>query len=237
MPFTFSHVAVVLPFIKNNKLSATALIAGSMSPDFEYFFRMKMQSEISHTFLGIFLIDFPLGFIVMFAFHQIIKKPLIENAPIFFQKRLHVVKESNWILYFKNNIFIVFISFFLGAISHVLWDSMTHWNGFMVQYFSFFNATLYSLPVYKLGQYGSSIIGLIVILFFVYKLPEEYVKSTKINLNYWFCTLFFAVVLIAMRFYFGSELNKIGNAIVSVISPIVIAVVLSGLLFRDKKNI
>jgi hypothetical protein len=55
-----------------------------MSSDFEYFFRMKMQSEISHTFLGIFLIDFPLGFVVMFAFHEIIKKPFIENSPTFF---------------------------------------------------------------------------------------------------------------------------------------------------------
>ncbi|SEF46838.1 protein of unknown function [Flavobacterium urumqiense] len=42
MPFTFSHPAIILPFLKNKKLSATALIIGSMSPDFEYFFRMKM---------------------------------------------------------------------------------------------------------------------------------------------------------------------------------------------------
>lgn len=86
MPFTFSHPAILLPFLKNKKLSATALIVGSTSPDLEYFFRMRMQSEISHTFSGIFLIDFPLGFIVMFVFHEIIKKPLIENAPLFSKK-------------------------------------------------------------------------------------------------------------------------------------------------------
>ncbi len=50
MPFTFSHPAIVLPFLKKKHFSATALVVGTMSPDLEYFFRMKIQSEISHTF-------------------------------------------------------------------------------------------------------------------------------------------------------------------------------------------
>jgi hypothetical protein len=37
MPFTLSHQPFFLPFLKIKKLSATALIIGSMSPDFEYF--------------------------------------------------------------------------------------------------------------------------------------------------------------------------------------------------------
>lgn len=84
MPFTFSHAAAVLPFLNNKKMSATALVVGSMSPDFEYFFRMKMQSELSHTFQGIYLVDFPLSFVVILAFHSVIKKPLIDNSPPFF---------------------------------------------------------------------------------------------------------------------------------------------------------
>lgn len=119
MPFTFSHPAIVLPFLKNKNLSATALVAGSISPDLEYFFRMQMQSEISHTFLGIFLIDFPLGFIVIFTFHIIIKKSLIANLPYFFQSRMQLLRNSNWLQYFKNNILVVILSFFLGTLSHI----------------------------------------------------------------------------------------------------------------------
>ncbi|WP_434297574.1 DUF4184 family protein [Clostridium sporogenes] len=39
MPFTFSHPAIVLHLEKkwNKYFSFTALILGSMSPDFEYF--------------------------------------------------------------------------------------------------------------------------------------------------------------------------------------------------------
>ncbi|WP_367756734.1 DUF4184 family protein [Flavobacterium sp. WC2430] len=237
MPFTLSHPAIILPFLKNKKLSATALIVGSMSPDFEYFFRMRMQSEISHTLLGIFLIDFPLGFIVMFTFHEIIKRPFIENTPVFFQKRMQELKESNWVNYFKNNIFTVLICFFLGAVSHILWDSMTHWDGFMVQNFSFFNIEIYGIPVYKIAQHVSSIIGLIWIAYYIYNLPEENKDIKRINLSYWSIAVLFAMVLIAMRFYFGTELEKIGNAVVSIISPMVIAITLTGLIFRNKKTI
>ena len=237
MPFTLSHPAILLPFLKNKKLSATALIIGSMSPDFEYFFRMKMQSDISHTFWGIFLIDFPLGFIVMFAFHEIIKKPFIENAPLFFQKRLAVLKDSNWIDYFKNNFLTVVISFFLGAVSHIFWDSMTHWDGYLVQRVSFLNLELFSIPLYKIAQHLSSIIGLAYILGYVYNLPSDNKELRVINLNYWYLTFLFAVFAIAVRFYFGTELDKIGNAIVSVLSPMIFAVTLVGFFFRNKRAI
>jgi hypothetical protein len=237
MPFTLSHPAILLPFLKNKKLSATALIIGSMSPDFEYFFRMKMQSDISHTFWGIFLIDFPLGFIVMFAFHEIIKKPFIENAPLFFQKRLAVLKDSKWIDYFKNNFLTVVISFFLGAVSHIFWDSMTHWDGYLVQRVSFLNLELFSIPLYKIAQHLSSIIGLAYILGYVYNLPSDNKELRVINLNYWYLTFLFAVFAIAVRFYFGTELDKIGNAIVSVLSPMIFAVTLVGFFFRNKRAI
>jgi hypothetical protein len=208
-----------------------------MSPDFEYFFRMRMQSEISHTFMGIFLIDFPLGFIVMFAFHEIIKKPLIENAPLFFQKRLWVLKKSNWIDYFKNNLILVLVSFFLGAVSHILWDSMTHWDGYLVQRISFFNVEFLSIPVYKIAQHLSSIVGLIYISWYIYTLHADSKELRLINFNYWYLTFLFAVFAIALRFYFGTELNKIGNAIVSVISPMIFSLTLVGFFFRSNKTI
>ena len=237
MPFTLSHPAIILPFLKSKKWSATALIVGAMSPAFEYFFRMRMQREISHSLLGIFTIDFPLGFIVMFTFHQIIKKPLLENAPVFLQKRLRELKESNWVDYFKNNVVTVLLSFFIGTVSHIFWDSMTHWDGFMVQSFSFFNVELFSLPFYKIAQHISSIIGLIWIVFYSSKLPKENAVVNPINRNYWTVSILFSLLFIAVRFYFGTELDQIGNAIVSIISPTVLAFTLSGLVFQKSKSI
>lgn len=237
MPFTLSHPAIILPFLKNKNVSETALIVGAMSPDLEYFFRMKIQSEIGHTFLGIFLIDFPLGLITIILFHEIIKKPLIENTPYFFQKRLNDLKELNWIEYLKNNIFTVLISFFIGTISHIFWDSITHWNGYLVENISVLNIKIYNIPLYKIGQHLSSVIGMCFIFIYFRKMPFKQVSVKKINPNYWYLVLVFSTIVILMRFYFGTEFNKIGNIIVSTISSIIIAATLAGLIFRNQKKI
>ena len=54
MPFTFSHPAIVLPlkYLPKKWFSFTGLIIGSMTPDFEYFLRMKVKSDYSHTLNG-----------------------------------------------------------------------------------------------------------------------------------------------------------------------------------------
>lgn len=234
MPFTFCHPAIILPFIKNKNASATALIVGAMSPDFEYFFRMKMQSEISHTLLGVFLVDFPLGFIVIFAFHGLIKKPLIQNSPIFIQQRLQGLKEFDWFRYFKTNVLIVLISFFVGTVSHIFWDSFTHWDGYFVQQFSVLNLKIYSIAVYKLAQHLSSIIGLGIIASYFFKLPVNEININTLAMRYWYLIACLSAVIIAIRFYYGTHMDQIGNAVVSVISPIIIAFCLGGFIFRNR---
>lgn len=235
MPFTFSHPAIVLPFLKNKRVSATALIIGSMSPDFEYFFRMKMQSEISHTFLGVLLIDLPLGFLVMFVFHQIIKKPLIENSPTFFKNRLAILKNSNWMDYFKKNVFTVLISFFLGAFSHLFWDSMTHWNGYLVQRIPFLNEVVFTVPIYKIAQHLSTVVGLGVLFVYFYKQPDEDKFIEETALKYWYMSFSFAAVILAVRFSFGLPLAEIGSVIVSIIFSGVLAITAVGMIFRSRK--
>lgn len=54
MSFTFSHPAIVSPlnYFPNKWFSLTGLVIGSLTPDFEYFLRMRIKSnceEISKT--------------------------------------------------------------------------------------------------------------------------------------------------------------------------------------------
>lgn len=235
MPFTFSHPAIILPLLNNRRVSATALVFGSMSPDFEYFFRMKMQSEISHTFLGVLLIDFPLGFLMMFVFHEVIKKPLISNSPNFFKNRLAVLKDSNWMYYFKRNAFTVVFSFFIGAFTHLFWDSLTHWDGYIVQRIPFLSEVFFKVPVYKIGQHLSTIIGLGVLFVYLYKQPREDKFIEVAVLNYWYMSFGFAAAILAVRFSFGLSLDEIGSVIVSIIFSGLLAVTAVGLIFRSRK--
>src|SRR5581483_12465816 len=50
VPFTLAHPAAVLP-LRRRGLVFSALVVGSMAPDFEYFFGLKRP--ISHTMPGI----------------------------------------------------------------------------------------------------------------------------------------------------------------------------------------
>jgi hypothetical protein len=234
MPFTFSHPAIILPLLEHRKISATALVVGSMSPDFEYFFRMKMQSEISHSFLGILLIDFPLGFLVMCVFHGIIKNSLIDHLPSFFKARLQLLKNNNWFTYLKNNVLVVCISFIIGALSHLFWDSMTHWDGYIVQRVAFLNAPILNISIYKLMQHLSSIVGLAIILHFIYKLPVLPTTPTVNPIKYWMAVTLITSVILTLRFSFGLQLQEVGSLIVSILFSGMIALTVVGLFYKRK---
>lgn len=87
MPFTPSHIAAVLPFDQSKKLSITALVIGSMAPDFEFFFQMREVENIGHHWYGIFLFDLPITLLLSFVYHIYLKKSFVVNLPDYFRKR------------------------------------------------------------------------------------------------------------------------------------------------------
>ncbi|HQF48464.1 MAG TPA: DUF4184 family protein [Flavobacterium alvei] len=228
MPFTFSHPAIVLPLLRNKNLSATGLIIGSMSPDFEYFIRMKVESNISHTFLGLLFFDLPIGFLVALLFHQIIKRNLIENLPTFLQNRLATLKNMKWVDYLKMNLFYVLISILIGTISHILWDAFTHESGWFVQKMPFLSHQINNISLYKILQHLSSLIGMLFIFYYVHKLPVEKNTILKQYWKYWTLVFVLTFVFMSIRLGFGLSFNQIGNVVVSLISSIILAMTFAG---------
>ena len=104
MPFTFTHPAIVLPltFLPRKWYSLTGLVVGSLTPDFEYFLRMRIESNYSHTLSGLFWFDLPLGILLTFIFHNIVRDNLYDNLPFIFSSRLIKFKEFNWNNYFNK---------------------------------------------------------------------------------------------------------------------------------------
>lgn len=158
MPFTFSHPALVLPLTR--WLSATGLIIGSLTPDFEYFLRMRIKSDFSHTLGGVFWFDLPLGILLCFIFHNLVRNQLFSNLPLFLRVRLMHFTLFHWNNYFKENWLKVFNSIIIGAFSHILWDSFTHEGGFFIEKISFlsksFSINNYTIPILKILQHASS---------------------------------------------------------------------------------
>ncbi|MGH2664537.1 DUF4184 family protein [Flavobacterium sp.] len=235
MPFTFSHPAIVLPLLKNHKLSATGLVIGAMCPDFEYFIKMKVESSMSHTFLGLFLFNLPVGLLIAVLFHSCIKKSLVDNLPAFVGNRLNVLRNSNWIDYLKRNVVKVLISILIGAASHILWDSFTHKTGYFVTEIPFLQQQIKNIPYYKIAQHLSSLFGMLFLLYFLLQFPAEEKQTQFQHPKYWLFVVFLTIAFTVIRFVFCLSLAQIGNVIVSVISSIILAMTFAGLAFGSKK--
>ena len=240
MPFTFSHPAIVLPLTKysGRHISLTGLIIGSLTPDFEYFFRMKIESNFSHTIGGLLYFDLPVGLLLAFLFHNLIRDSLYDNLPLTFRNRLDVFKAFNWNDYFRQSYLAVIISVLVGATSHLFWDSFTHIHGYSVHTFSALRETLniagHDIPFYKLLQHFSTLIGGLFIAFSFYNLPTSEVSKQKISLKYWTTLLTITVLIVIIRFSFTTDKNIIGQLIVTTLSAIFMALTITPTLTRKK---
>lgn len=127
MPFTFSHPALILPLkqAKAHWFSLTGLAAGSMAPDFEYFFKVHATSTISETLPGIFTFNLPVAAGISLVFHQIIRGPLIRHLPKPFDKRFSGFLNFNFLKYLKKYPFRFLSSAFIGVFSHLGLDILT----------------------------------------------------------------------------------------------------------------
>lgn len=185
MPFTLAHPAILLPlYNRRNKLSVTGLVAGSMVPDFEFFFRLKVTENIGHHPEGILLFDLPMGLFLCFLFHNLLRNQFIQYLPVWYQSRMSDATEFQWNQYFITNKLNVCLSVLLGISSHLFLDGFTHYDGFMLQVLPFLNHKLnighYSIPVYGILQGLLSLVGLVMLHIHTAKLP---VRSNKAYLH------------------------------------------------------
>ncbi|WP_211747737.1 DUF4184 family protein [Paenibacillus sp. Marseille-Q4541] len=169
MPLTFAHPAAVLPFIKTNTyFHFTALVLGSMAPDFEYFLRGRPAGEIGHSLLGFFIYNLPLVALIYIVYRYIIFDPFFQNLPHLVQPVFtESVKSNNGTRQTWISVIVFLYSALLGMITHVVWDSFTHKGGFMAVRWGILQETIsistFDIPVYKLLQHGSTLLGLFII--------------------------------------------------------------------------
>ena len=205
MPFTFSHPAIVLPlaYLPKHWFSMTGLIIGSLTPDFEYFFRMRLKSEFSHTIDGLFWFDLPLGIILAFIFHTLVRDSLINNLPTFLKSRFSPITQFNWNQYFMKNWFVVSISVIIGAASHLLWDSFTHDHGYFVEVFPVLTESVNFLKkqvsILKILQHASTLIGGFVVAFVIYKLPINKIEKGSVRFSDWILVVGITLIIIELR--------------------------------------
>ncbi|MBV9865807.1 MAG: DUF4184 family protein [Abitibacteriaceae bacterium] len=167
MPFTLSHPAAVVPLARRG-WCLSALVVGSMAPDFQYFMHLSTDERYSHTVPGVFLFCVPTGLIVLWMFHRLLKFPLIALLPAYHQQRLLPIARG-----FRfgppRQCLSIIACLIVGAFSHLLWDSFTHANSPIVKHYAFLQTPLMHLPhsslrLYALLQYMSSVGGALALI-------------------------------------------------------------------------
>ena len=184
MPFTLAHSAAVVPFIKRHNMNAAALVLGSMAPDFEYFVRFEPVGIFGHSLGGLLYFNLPLCFLFAYVFHFIVKKPLIVCLPRPLDNWFWNFAVKEWSL---NNVWSVWIftySAVLGMGTHVLWDSFTHQSGWFVIQFPILLEVIHlgaiTVPIFKVLQHGSTLVGLTILVAFCYSLRNQQTKAPQV---------------------------------------------------------
>jgi len=164
MPFTLAHPAAVIPLCQRLRFQGvmSALVIGSMAPDFVYWLPSPYYRETSHTIPGLFGFCLPAGFLVFWLYHTLIKHPLVSLLPQSIFVRLPQTQSIHWRF---GTIVQVLLALLLGAISHTVWDAFTHHGTSVTRLLPFLETPLltegdYVLRLYKVLQYGSTVGGL-----------------------------------------------------------------------------
>lgn len=163
MPFTVSHAAIVLPLLSGRPaahLVGSALIIGTMIPDLPYFVPLLRGSDQSHAATGPVTTDLIMGLVVFALWEMIMKGPLTALSPRALQRRLPTAPEGEQPL--RRWLWAV-PSLVIGATTHVCWDMFTHKGRWGTRTFPALTEQLGPLPIFKWLQFGSGVIGLLVI--------------------------------------------------------------------------
>jgi hypothetical protein len=169
MPNPIAHPAASIPFARAG-LVFSALVFGSLSPDFGYFVPLPGEFFF-YTVPGLILFDVPVGLLLLWLFHSLLKWPLLAALPVSWQRRL--VKPAQGFSFGPPKHFaIILLSVLVGSLTHVVWDSFTHVYGWTVEQFGFLRILVGGVPVYVVLQHLSTIVGVgLLIYWFIKWLP------------------------------------------------------------------
>ena len=230
MPFTFAHPAIILPLNKSKTFSRflSLLVIGSMSPDFEYFLRLQTYSKYSHTILGIFYFCIPASLLIFFLYEKVVKPELT---------RYFLQKEANGISIIRSNtdILLGMSTIAIGAFSHILWDSFTHKGGFFVTHYPiFFQQYFGSIPVFKILQHGSTLVGGLIVCIFLW---SKLSSSIFLYQKYTYTTLaIFGGVIVTAVMVIPKTFDTLGQFVVTIITSLFVSVLISSIVLKDYKK-
>ena len=238
----------VLPLLRWRRglgLDATCLVVGSMAPDFEYFVRVHLDGRYGHTLAGLFVFCLPITLVCAALFQRLAKWPLLLVAPEVIARRIVPFARAAWPELRGGRVATIaslVVSALLGAVTHVVWDSFTHGNGWGVAHIHFLRAGHHWpwrgwRPMYTVAQHASTVVGLTVLSIVVIRilrrapavaLPRQ--PRSIARVVYLGC-LAGAFILAVVRIRWLHTVD-LGNLVVASISAMLAGTIIAGLCLR-----
>lgn len=166
MAFTPAHAAAAVPLhrLLGSRAVLSALVIGSMTPDFAYFLPLGVRRAQSHSLVGLAWFVLPVGLATYVIFHLLVKAPVVALLPTPLRGRLTAHGLAAAALPAASGP-AVLLSLVLGALTHLIWDSFTHGGAAGVWAVPILATRLgavsgYEVFVFKLLQHASTVIGL-----------------------------------------------------------------------------
>jgi Domain of unknown function (DUF4184) len=252
MPYTISHVAVVVPI---SRLLArmrvlSAVVIGSMVPDFGYLMPIRLARFETHSMLALVTFCLPVGIVSYWIFQRLMKTPLVSVLPdqVYMRWRPYSAPAAwgslrQWSL--------AVCGVLGGAVVHLAWDGFTHEEGRGVRMVPELADTLevhdHLVTGATLLQGLSSLVGLaIVIAAIAYALRNSGRAAvtarvlTAVERHRW--VLVFAVVTLgfcagffALERFYGNPYHRwmgIGLLAVAVLRALIVSGILISLLMQ-----
>lgn len=162
MPFTVSHVAVVLPLMRT-PLPASALVIGSTVPDLPVHLAHR-PTELTHSWSGLFGQDLLLGLALWALWHGLLAAPVLAGAPAAVRERA-VGVPIGLACRLRNvrELGLVVAALLTGSALHVFLDSFTHVDRWGTQLLPALSQTYAGHAGYSWLQYGGSVVGLVIV--------------------------------------------------------------------------
>src|SRR5262249_12717329 len=134
-----------------------------MTPDFAYFLPLGVSRGQSHSLAGLLWFCLPVGGVTYALFHGLVREPVIALMPSSLAARLSAVPSPA--PRGVRGALVIGLSLLLGALTHIAWDAFTHRGGVAVAALPSLQAVVfrvgrYPMPVYRILQHASSLLGL-----------------------------------------------------------------------------
>ena len=175
MPFTVSHIAAVLPASRPLRRWGllSAAVIGSMVPDFGFLFPVHLSRAQTHSTLALLKFCLPMGLVAWALFQALVKPAWCAVLPDRWRLRLLAEHPSarlgRWQVWLGAAAAVL-----AGAMTHLVWDGFTHEDGRGVRMLPFLedsgpDIAGHALPLFRWLQHGSSLLGLMVVLWAVWR--------------------------------------------------------------------